>query len=475
MDNFSDISEQSDIEDSDIDLHYSDTDIYTNKKRAIVLHYSSSDEETNDEDREDMSDDQISEIKTEIDIPPDLENFLGNSQINVVVYNPNNILEIVSLFFGDDLFEFMANETNRYHFQNEQKFKTNIKSGTWKHVNCFELKRFMSLILLMGLVRKDARDDYWSTDPTIETPIFSKVMSRNRFNQIWTNWHFCNNEEMDESSDKLFKITPVLSYFVSKFKTIYIPKQELSLDENIIPWRGPLSFKVYNAGKLIKYGLFVRMVCEASSGYIGNLEIYSTKCKGLSETITSILLPFENVWHHVYMDNYYTSMETCQKLLDSKFRICGTIRRNKSVPSTLKNQKGESKYLRNKNILTQIWRSKRVVRMISSIHSARMIESHNKDKKTRKNIYKPECVIQYNKYMKGVERADQYLAYYSILRTKKWTKRVILYLINCAFFNAYRVFNFLNVKKIKYKEFLHELARQWISTTKDSMNIKEET
>ena len=36
----------------------------------------------------------------------------------------------------------------------------------------------------MGHVRKDHIKDYWSTDPYLETPIFSKVMSRNRFQQI---------------------------------------------------------------------------------------------------------------------------------------------------------------------------------------------------------------------------------------------------------------------------------------------------
>jgi hypothetical protein len=48
--------------------------------------------------------------------------------------------------------------------------------------------------------------------------------------------------------------------------------------------------------------------------------------------------------------------------------------------------------------------------------------------------------------MKGVGRADQYLAYYySLLRkTVKWTKKVALWFINCALFNTFLVHKILN-------------------------------
>ena len=40
--------------------------------------------------------------------------------------------------------------------------------------------------------------------------------------------------------------------------------------------------------------------------------------------------------------------------------------------------------------------------------------------------------------MKGVDRADQYLNYYSFLReVVKWSKNVVLYLLKCALFNAF--------------------------------------
>jgi len=43
----------------------------------------------------------------------------------------------------------------------------------------------------------------------------------------------------------------------------------------MILWRGRLRIRTYNPGKLIKYGLLVRMVTESTLGYILNLDIYA--------------------------------------------------------------------------------------------------------------------------------------------------------------------------------------------------------
>jgi len=79
-------------------------------------------------------------------------------------------------------------------------------------------------------------------------------------------------------------------------------------------------------------------------------------------------------------------------------------------------------------------------------------------------IKKPFTVGQYNKFIKGVDRADQYLSYYSVLKkTVKWPKKVVLYLLNCVLFSAFFVYRTLNTNKVRYKNFLHEVGRSWIS------------
>ena len=56
----------------------------------------------------------------------------------------------------------------------------------------------------------------------------------------------------------------------------------------------------------------------------------------------------------------------------------------------------------------------RLVRMISMIHEATIVNTGRKERKRNMEIKKPYAVVQYNKFMKGVDRGDQYLSYYSI-------------------------------------------------------------
>ncbi|CAK9832678.1 PiggyBac transposable element-derived protein 4 [Anthophora retusa] len=96
------------------------------------------------------------------------------------------------------------------------------------------------------------------------------------------------------------------------------------------------------------------------------------------------------------MDNYYNTLNIAEHLLQNKIRICGTIRANR-LPKCLKTKplklkKGESIFKRKGDILLQIWKDKREVRMISTIHKFEMVECTGK----YKTIQKPKCIADYN-------------------------------------------------------------------------------
>jgi hypothetical protein len=114
-------------------------------------------------------------------------------------------------------------------------------------------------------------------------------MSRNSFETIWQVWHFSDNSQQIKDSGRLFRIVPVYKYFGQKFRSLYSPTQELSLDEAMIPWWGHLAFRTYNPGEKTKYGLLVRMMCEVVSSYICNMEIYAAEGKKLQDTVLSLL------------------------------------------------------------------------------------------------------------------------------------------------------------------------------------------
>jgi hypothetical protein len=96
------------------------------------------------------------------------------------------------------------------------------------------------------------------------------------------------------------------------------------------------------------------------------------------------------------------------------------MRPNRVIPKDLMTEaiglkQGQSSFKRKGDVFVQAWKDKRLVRMISTLHDSEHVHTGKKDQKTNEEISKPNCVVQYN-HMKGTDREDQYLSYYSIVR-----------------------------------------------------------
>jgi len=82
-----------------------------------------------------------------------------------------------------------------------------------------ELYLFISVQMLIARSKKMYISKYWSTNPLLYSPIFGKIMSRNRFQIFLCYIHFCNNENQ-VTDDHLFKIDMVLQD-IKKFQICY--------------------------------------------------------------------------------------------------------------------------------------------------------------------------------------------------------------------------------------------------------------
>jgi hypothetical protein len=203
------------------------------------------------------------------------------------------------------------------------------------------------------------------------------------------------------------------------------------------------------------------------------LEIYADEGKKLQETLLTVLESYLDQNYHVYQDNYYNSVGIAEHLLSRQVRVCGTIRVSRSLPTDFKNEsnslkRGETTFGKKGEVL-QFWRDSRVVNMISKIDNSTMFDVPRRNEAIKK---KPLCICQYNLFMKGVDRADEYLSYYSLLRkTVKWPKKVALWLTNCALLNSFQIYKELNpATKMRYKEFLLQVAKEWAA---DEMDLEE--
>jgi len=200
------------------------------------------------------------------------------------------------------------------------------------------------------------------------------------------------------------------------------------------------------------------------------LQIYDGKCGPLTETVGFLLEPFEEKGYHLYQDNYYNSVRQTSELLQKVIRVCKTIRVNRGLPKDMIGEakelkKGEVTFRRNQEILVISYQDKRLVNMISTLHTAEVVETTNRRTGVAKK--KPKCIIDNNTHMHGVDTADQYLAYYPLIRkTVKWPKKVFFYLIQCCLFNSYVTFSKKNPNSRKsFLDFMSDIAENLINTS----------
>jgi hypothetical protein len=113
------------------------------------------------------------------------------------------------------------------------------------------------------------------------------------------------------------------------------------------------------------------------------------------------------------------------------------MRANRGIPHDLEGEgkhlkKEKSVFRRNGDIMVQVWNKK------TCANDAPIVNKGRKVSKTNMEIKKPYAVGQCNKFIKGVDRANQYLSFYTGLRkTVKSLKKVVLFLLNRALFNAF--------------------------------------
>ena len=94
------------------------------------------------------------------------------------------------------------------------------------------------------------------------------------------------------------------------------------------------------------------------------------------------------------------------------------MRANRNIARDLEGEgkrlkKGQPAFRRKGDVMEQVRKDKRIVRMISTIHDVTIVSTGRKDRKTNMERKMTYAVDQYNKFMKGVDRADQYFRYHS--------------------------------------------------------------
>jgi hypothetical protein len=108
------------------------------------------------------------------------QTILGTTGLNMVIDNPESVVEVVNSITSDDLILLFNEQSNLQHSQNAQQWKVSPETLKWPSITQ-RRKKILGIIISTGQVRKDNIKDNWSTDLTVSIPIFPHITSRNHF------------------------------------------------------------------------------------------------------------------------------------------------------------------------------------------------------------------------------------------------------------------------------------------------------
>lgn len=270
-----------------------------------------------------------SQIRREGDLEiPKITELWGPDENSRIKYGSLAPFELFELFFDDQVFDSIVQYTNIY------ASSKNISLDLTKN----ELKCFISILLLSGYNEMSRRRMYWEKAPDTNNGLVSNAMRRNRFDDIFHNLHFSNNNDLN-SSDKYAKIRPLITMTNTRF-LMHAPHEEFhSIDESMVPYYGKHGCKQFIRGKPIRFGFKV-WVGTLRLGYALWISPYQGKDTGFNQIDVglggSVILAYAQQLinhrpapYHLVFDNFFTSVTLLEKLKSINIFGTGTIRSNR--------------------------------------------------------------------------------------------------------------------------------------------------
>ena len=487
----------SDFSDDEFDGYISDEE--TTPTTGTIEEEKEDGERGDNSDGNDTSDDNNEDYEAAIHDKMNIPEFKEQPGL-VVDLSEAEPITFFQQLWTDELNHTIVNETNTYGDQYVKSHEDYLKSHPKSRVHDFthhrftitELYNFLAIVITMGIISFPKIACYWRTSWPFFTDSIRKIMSRDRFLLFLKFFHLNNNERYisrgQPGFDRLFKVRPLISHLVSRYKSSYIPSQCVSVDESMINFRGRLSLLQYLPKKPKKWGMKAWVLADSDNGYAWNWDLYTgkrdTSNDGLplsSRVVLSLSSDLFNKGYNIYFDNFYTSPDLCRMLFEKGCGSCGTVRLNRrGIPKSFqlkKLKKGEITTYKDGCVLGLKWMDKCPVAVLSTIHDFTMVDKQRRTQSSEEGvevIQKPKMIEEYNKYMGGVDKADQLVTYYGYPHfSKKWWKRVCFHLLDTTLVNAYILYSQSTPKndRLSHMDFQIEVARSLLSQSSQGRSV----
>jgi hypothetical protein len=304
--------------------------------------------------------------------------------------------------------------------------------------------------------------------------------SYTRWEQIKRYFKISNPEEEDPY-DKMAKVRGLWEHFLAACKANLWPSKEVAVDEAMKKFKGRCSFKQYIKNKPVRWGLKIFCACCAATVYLWNAILYvgkqqteenSKKEMGATTAIVVDLLgPLSGKNHHVFTDNFYTSIPLMVELRKRGFSLTGTIRTNrkglckevtikKNEERQLKKKPGTTRYASIGSFCYLSWFDKRAVHALTNCLSpfdpnvtvthwypALPNEVGAVNGRIQRTVTIPPAIVEYNAHKNKVDVFDQYRSYLRFdLTCRKFWHPIFWFVMESALINSWILYKVTRIK-----------------------------
>ncbi|KAG5870038.1 hypothetical protein JTB14_004290 [Gonioctena quinquepunctata] len=241
----------------------------------------------------------------------------------------SNLDEYFLNVFSNNKFDIILQHRNAEIARQAQKYSGHQNvSATTKD----ELKALFVVLILPAAKKDNHFSARHMFDSTISDKFYRSCMNCDRFLYL-LNFIRCDDKETREDrkiNDPFTHIREIWEIFIDTCRNSYSPTSYITIDEQLLAFRGRCPFRMYIPNKPAKYGIKIVMVYVRCKSLLGK-ETETNGCPSANFYVKDLTKSFNGTNRNFTMDNWFTSVPLADELLQSPYKstLIGTICKNK--------------------------------------------------------------------------------------------------------------------------------------------------
>ena len=233
--------------------------------------------------------------------------------------------EVFGLFFNDDIIQIIVTWTNVTIGKVASKYAA--RSSTYAPTVALEVKALLGVLVISGQKndRHISTREMWSLETGCS--LYNVAMSKAQFRFLIRCLKFDDPDTRQSRrvTDKFAAVREIWDLFIEICVKLNVPRENLTVDEQLLAFRGRCPFCMYIPNKPAKYGIKLVLINDSASKYllggIPYLGKQETRENGNLLLGHHFTLKLTKLYHgsqwNVTTDNWFTSVPLVSDLLNN--------------------------------------------------------------------------------------------------------------------------------------------------------------